>query len=419
MKKLSVAEKSWILYDFANSSFGLIIMTAIMPVYYKSYIAVGVPEVVSTADWGFANAIGGLVVAICAPVMGAIADVKQQKKLFLGIFLSIGVLFTALIACTTPGARFFTLALYVFGLLGFAGGNVFYDSLLVDVTTKKRMDWISGAGYAWGYIGGALPFILSLALIFIGSRFKAVVTMQKVSFLITALWWAFFSVPVLKNTRQKFIIRGGQPTVAQALKNLLETFRKIRNYKNIVIFLSAYFLYIDGVDTIIRMAVPYGQEAGLSPLILMLSVLGLQILAFPFALIYGRLAMVFGAKKMLFIAIAIYTVIAFCGFLLPSIAHQGTKLTLFFVIAFLIATSQGGIQALSRSYFGKIIPRTQAAEFFGFYNIFGKFATIIGPLLIALAGHWLGHSKYGILSLVILFIAGGILLSCVKEKEAS
>ena len=417
-RKMSSAEKSWVLYDFANSSYGLIVLTTIMPIYYKSHIAGNLPDATSTADWGFANAGAGLIIALLAPVLGAIADVKRQKKLFLFIFLCLGVLFTAGFSFMSPGMRLTTLVFYVASLVGFAGGNVFYDSLLVDVTTKRRMDWISGSGYAWGYLGGAIPFILCLGLIWWGGRIGMKPEMTRGAFLITAVWWAVFSIPVLKNTRQKYIIRSNEKSVMQALRNLLETLRKIRCYRNIVIFLLAYFLYIDGVDTIIRMAVPYGQDAGLSPGMMMGTILGLQLLAFPFALLYGKLAEIFSARKMLYAAICVYIVIAFFGYLMPDIRSIEHKQTLFFILAFLIATSQGGIQALSRSYFGKLIPKEQAAEFFGFYNIFGKFATILGPLLIALAARLLGQSKYGMLSLVFLFIAGGILLYFVKDESS-
>jgi UMF1 family MFS transporter len=414
---MSSAEKSWILYDFANSSYGLIVITTIMPIYYKSHIVGHLPDTASTADWGFANAAAGLIIALLAPVLGAVADVKRQKKMFLFVFLCLGVLFTASFSFMSEGMRLTTLIFYVFSLIGFAGGNVFYDSLLVDVTTKRRMDWISGAGYAWGYLGGALPFILCIVLIWWGDQFGLSLAMTRGAFLLTAVWWAVFSIPVLRNTRQKYIIRSKEKSVMQALRNLLETLRKIRSYRNIVLFLLAYFLYIDGVDTIIRMAVPYGQDAGLSPRVMLGTILGLQLLAFPFALLYGRLAEIFSARKMLYTAICVYIVIAFCGYLIPdlrSIEHRGA---LFFVLAFLISTSQGGIQALSRSYFGKLIPKEQAAEFFGFYNIFGKFATILGPLLIALAARLLGQPKYGILSLVFLFVAGGILLYFVKDEN--
>ncbi len=417
MKRLTRSEISWILYDVANSSYGLIIMTAIMPIYYIEYIGKGLPEGAATSDWGYANSAAGLLVALSAPVLGAIADVKRSKKIFLSVFMTCGVLFTAMFALTEPGMRLLTLLLYGMSLIAFCGGNVFYDSLLVDVTTKRRMDWISGSGYAWGYIGGAIPYIFCMVLfvLFKGSE----IPLMKISFLITALWWGLFSIPVLRFTRQKYRTVSRGSSVLDALRNLLKTLRDIGSYKQVAIFLLAYFLYIDGVDTLIRMAVPYAKDIGMSSSMLMLTVLGLQIVAFPFALIYGALAKNFGAKRLIYVAIGVYCVITFLAFLMPDINNMALKTTVFFLLAFLIASSQGGIQALSRSYYGKIIPKEQAAEFFGFYNIFGKFATILGPFMIAVAGSWFGHVKYGMLSLVFLFIFGGTLLFFVRDPEAN
>ncbi|MCP3965773.1 MAG: MFS transporter [Lentisphaerae bacterium] len=413
MKKLTKAEKSWILYDFANSSYGLIVMTVVLPIYYKNHLANGLPEAISTAEWGIANSIGGFLVAILAPMLGAVADVWRFKKVFLIFFLIIGVVFTGLLSFLSPGMRFTALTLYIVSLIGFCGSNVFYDSMLVDVTVKKRMDWISGLGYGWGYIGGALPFLFCIGLILAGSYMNTSVSMEKTSFLVTACWWAAFSIPLILFVRQKYVVKGRR-TFGQAMSNIYGTFKQIRKYKNIVIFLGAYFLYIDGVDTIIRMAIPYGQEAGVTTRNMMISVLCLQFLAFPFALLYGRLGTKYGAKPMLFVAIGVYAVITFCGYLMPGLESITAKQVTFYVLSFLIATSQGGIQALSRSFFSKIIPKEQAAQFFGFYNIFGKFATIIGPLMIALAGYLVGDSRYGILSLMFLFLFGGWLLTKVK-----
>ena len=413
--KLSRSERNWIMYDVANSSYGLIIMTAIMPIYYKGYIAGGVGETVSTSDWGFANSAAGLVVAVMAPFLGAVADAKRNKKAFLGWFMVVGILATAALSLTAPGMRLATLSIYALSLIAFTGSCVFYDSLLVDVTSTKRMDWISGAGYAWGYVGGGIPYVFCIALIWLGGLVDNKILMVKLSFVITALWWLLFSLPVLFGIKQKYVLSEQPGTVADALKNLWATLKKIRRYRNVALFLPAYFLYIDGVDTIIQMAVPYGRDIGMTDTLLMLTVLGLQFLAFPFALLYGRLAAYYSARKMLFAAIGVYMVITFLGYLLPSINNIGVKTGIFFLLAFLIATSQGGLQALSRSFYSRIIPREQAAEFFGFYNVFGKFATILGPLLVALAGRWLGHARYGILSLSFLFLAGGICLLWVKE----
>ncbi|QSH42249.1 MFS transporter [Lentisphaerota bacterium ZTH] len=417
MKKLTRAEKSWILYDFANSSYGLIVMTVVLPIYYKNHLANGLPEALSTAEWGVANSIGGFLVAILAPLLGAVADAWRFKKVFLVIFLILGVVFTGMLSFLDTGMRFTALTIYVISLIGFSGSNVFYDSMLVDVTVKKRMDWISGLGYGWGYIGGALPFLMCIGLILVGTYMHTSLAMEKTSFIITAVWWAVFSIPLLMFVRQKYVVRG-KHTFGQAMSNILNTFKQIRQYKNVLIFLGAYFLYIDGVDTIIRMAIPYGQEAGVTPRNMMISVLCLQFLAFPFALLYGRLGTKFGAKPMLYVAICVYAVITFCGYLMPGLSSITARQVTFYLLSFLIATSQGGIQALSRSFYSKLIPKEQAAQFFGFYNIFGKFATIIGPLMIALAGYTVGDSRYGILSIMFLFLFGGWLLTKVQAPAA-
>ncbi|MBN2642471.1 MAG: MFS transporter [Victivallales bacterium] len=415
-RKLSRAEIGWILYDVANSAYALIIITTIMPIYYAGYVIHDMPAGTATSDWGFANSAASLLVAFMAPLLGAVADVKQSKKIFLGGFILLGVVSTAMLCLTGPGMRFEAMLLFGLSLIAFAGGNIFYDSLLVDVTTKRRMNWLSGAGYAWGYIGGAAPFVICIVLFALMKDSGTLV--MKISFIITALWWGVFSIPVLRLARQKFRAESENRSVADALKNLMNTFRKIKQHRQVVIFLLAYFLYIDGVDTIIRMAIPYSKDIGLEDSMLMFTVLGLQVVAFPFALLYSYLSKRLGAKRLIFVAILVYIVVTFLAFLMPSIEDMTLKTWVFFLLAFLIASSQGGVQALSRSYYGKIIPRKQSAEFFGFYNIFGKFAAIMGPAMIAVADRVFGHVKYGMLSLVFLFIAGGLILIFVKEPES-
>lgn len=412
--KLSRDEKSWILYDVANSSYGLVVMTAVMPLYYKNYIAADVAQELSTADWGFANAAAGLLVALCAPLLGAFADARGNKRNMLAFFMLMGVAATASFALVEPGMRMTTLLLYAVSLAGFAGGNIFYDAMLPDVTNHRRMDFVSSAGYAWGYIGGAIPFIMFILLYLLlpsGSW------PMRLSFLITAIWWGVFSIPVLRIRTRGGAVTDSNASFLDALRRLRSTCMKIGKHRNIVIFLLAYFLYIDGVDTIIRMAIPYGSDIGMGVGMLMATVLGLQIAAFPFALIYASLAKRHGTRRMLYVAIMVYMLITFLAFLLPGVDWLPGRYIIFFLVALLIASSQGGIQALSRSFFGRLIPREQAAEFFGFYNIFGKFATILGPFLIGAAGRWLGHARYGMLSLVFLFIAGALLLAFVREEK--
>jgi UMF1 family MFS transporter len=408
-------EKSWILYDVANSAFSLIIVTAVMPVYYKSYIAGNASAADSTAYWGYANAAASLIVAFSAPVLGALADRENYKKRFLISFIGIGTAATFLLCAVGEGHWFLALFIYGISLIGFAGANIFYDSFLVDVTENERMDKISSSGYAWGYIGSVVPFVVAMGLIMAGKKMGQSILMTRIAFALTATWWLAFSIPIILNVKQRYFSPASSP-LSESFRNLLNTLKNIRKNRNAFLFIIAYFLYIDGVDTIIKMAAPYGKDAGLSVQDLMLAVLVIQIVAFPFALIYGKLANVFSAKKMIFVGIAVYIIITLAGTILPMVESQKMKMILFWILAMLIASSQGGIQALSRSFFSRLIPKDKAGEFFGFYNIFGKFAAILGPFIMAAAIQLTGDSKFGFLSIAPLFIAGGAVLFFVNEQ---
>jgi UMF1 family MFS transporter len=409
-------EKSWILYDVANSAYTLIIVTAVMPVYFKSFIASGVSGAESTAYWGYANAAASLAVAFMAPVLGALADRENFKKRFLVGFMGAGIASTFLLCAVGEGQLFFALFVYGISLIGFAGANIFYDSFLVDVTENERMDKISASGYAWGYIGSVVPFVIAMGLIMAGKKMGRQILMTRIAFSMTAIWWLAFSIPIILNVKQKYFSSSSM-SLGESFATLLNTLKNMRKNRNAFLFIIAYFLYIDGVDTIIKMAAPYGKDAGLSVQQLMLAVLTIQIAAFPFALIYGKLAEIFSTKKMIFAGIVVYIFITLAGSALPMLESQKFKMILFWTLAMLIASSQGGVQALSRSFFGKLIPKENAGEFFGFYNIFGKFAAILGPLIMAAAIQITGDSKFGFLSIAPLFFAGGAVLFFVKEKR--
>ncbi len=405
-------ERSWILYDWANSAYSIAITTAILPIYFKDVAAKGIENYLSTAYWGYGTAIATLLVAVLAPILGTIADYRGYKKRFLIFFFAIGVIFTAFLSIVGEGDWLICLALYVMSAIGFACANIFYDSFLVDVTDRERMDWVSSCGFGWGYFGSTIPFLISIGIIvkpsIIGLHSSLVAT--RLAFCITAFWWLIFSIPLIKNVRQVNYIEPSKKPVKDSIKRLISTVKDIRQYKNIFIFLLAYFLYIDGVDTIIRMAAIYGRDIGISASDLLVILLVIQFIAFPFALVYGKLAQKFSTKTMLLVGIGVYTCITIYAYFLQTVAQ-------YWVLAILVATSQGGIQALSRAMFGNIIPKKKSAEFFGFYNIFGKFAAIIGPLLVALCTHITGNSRIGIISLILLFIAGGFFLSKVKNVQ--
>ncbi len=409
-------EKSWILYDVANSAFILTIATAVMPIFFKSVAAKGVDSAVSTANWGLANAAASLLLALFAPFLGTLADYPGWKKRFFLGFLFLGVAFTLLLILPGEGDQGLCLFLYVAAYLGYAGANVFYDAFLVDVASDRRMDWISASGFAWGYIGSTVPFILGMILIAKPSLagFDSPLQGTRAAFVITALWWLIFSLPLIRNVRQRHFVPSSAQLLRGSLERLAATLREIRRYRRAFLFLLAYFFYIDGVDTIIRMATAYGVDIGMSTTQLLTIILAVQILAFPFALLYGKLAGRVGTKPMLYSGLGVYGMICLLAFYLPALPTAQLKTLAYWILAVLIASSQGGIQSLSRSFFGRLIPKEKSAEFFGFYNIFGKFATILGPLLMALASRITGQSRYGILSLTVLFLIGGLLLSQVS-----
>jgi len=406
-------EKSWILYDVANSAFILTISTAIMPIFFKNVAAKGVENAISTAHWGLANAFASLLLALLAPVLGTLADYQGWKKRFFLGFLFLGVVFTLLLTLPGEGDQALCLILYMAAYIGYAGANVFYDAFLVDVTPDRKMDWISASGFAWGYIGSTIPFITGMVLIQQPSLAGLDSPLQatRAAFVITALWWLLFSLPMIRNVHQRHFIPASTQPLRSSFRRLAATFREIRQYRLAFLFLLAYFFYIDGVDTIIRMATAYGVDIGMTTSQLLTIILAIQVLAFPFALLYGKLAGLLGTKPMLYAGLGVYLLIVMIAFYLPELPTASRKTLFYWILAVLIASSQGGLQALSRSFFGRLIPKEKSAEFFGFYNIFGKFAAILGPLLVALAGRMTGQSRYGILSLAVLFLLGGLFLS--------
>jgi MFS transporter, UMF1 family len=412
MSKLSKTEKSWILYDWANSAYSMTVTSTILPIYFKSVTqSAGVEPVTSTAYWGYANSIYTIILVLLSPILGTIADYKGYKKKFFTLFFTIGMTFTALLSLIPTGLWILLLVFYIISAIGFSGSNTFYDAFLVDVTTDERMDRISTYGFAWGYIGSTIPFIICIAIIML-SQYKLIpidqTTASKTSFIITALWWGVFTIPLFRNVKQNYGIEIEPNPVINSFKRIIKTFKNIKKHRATFMFLIAYFFYIDGVDTIIKMSTAYGTDLGISSTSLLIILLATQFVAFPFALLYGKLAEKFKAKNMLYVGIIVYTIICIYAYFMKTTLD-------FWLLAMLVGTSQGGIQALSRSYFSKLIPKENANEFFGFYNIFGKFAAIMGPLLLGIVAQITGKTTNGVFSIIILFIAGGIFLTRVKE----
>ena len=412
MKKFTKTEKSWALYDWGNSAYSIIITTAVFPLYYKAAATdAGVSLSDSTAYLGYTIAIFTFILAMLGPIMGTLADYEGLKKKFFTGFFLLGTVSTALLAFVPSDNWLLMLTCYVFAALGATGANLFYDAFIVDVTTEKRMNRVSAFGYGLGYIGSTIPFIIAIAIILLAQNEiipLSVVNASRAAFLITAIWWIVFSIPMFRHVHQRYYIKREPNPVAQSFRRLGKTMKEIGQYRAIVIFLIAYFFYIDGVGTIISMSTAYGTDLGLTSTSLLIVLFATQVVAAPFAILYGRLADRFTGKKMLYVGICVYIVVCIYAMFMETIFD-------FWVLAMLVASSQGGIQALSRSYFGKLVPKENSNEFFGFYNVFGKFAAIMGPILVAVTSQLTGDSRFGVASLVILFIIGLIVLSRVPE----
>lgn len=412
MKGLTKQELSWALYDWANSAYSMTITSSVLPMYFKSVAeAGGMSSSNSTALWGYTISLSTLVISMLAPILGTIADYKGNKKKFFKTFFSVGVLATTLLAFVPANNPILLLICYGFALVGFSGTNIFYDAFLVDVTTKERMDKVSSSGFALGYIGSTIPFIISIAVVLLSQMKILPISLPiacKITFLITAVWWLVFTIPILKNVNQVYYIEPEKEPIKKSFERLLKTLKAIKSHKNIFIFLIAYFFYIDGVDTIIGMASSYGTDLGISMVSLLIILLLTQFVAFPFTILYGRLAEKVGAKKLLYVGIITYIIICIYGYFITTTIG-------FWILAMAVGSAQGGIQAISRSFFGKMVPKENANEFFGFYNIFGKFAAIIGPFLVAIITQATGQTRNGILSLIALFVIGFFALGKVKE----
>lgn len=407
-KHLTKAEKSWILYDVANSAF-IMIVTATIPIYFRGLAeSAGVSSTAASSLWGSATSISILVLAVLSPILGAIADYENMKKKIFTVFFVLaiggGFLFTF-----APGWLSF-LVFFIIARIGYAACNIFYDAMLVDVTTDERMDRLSTFGYAFGYIGSCIPFVAGLLLILncdsIGISMTAA---TRISFIITMAWWIIMAIPLYKNVHQRYSIPRQEHVISHTFRRLGDTFKKLSKDKRMLFFIIGYFCYIDGVYTIISMATTYGGEVGIDSNSMVLALLLTQFVAFPCSIWSGTLAKKFGSMRMIKIFILMYMGICVFGYGLDTEAE-------FWILAIAVGICQGGIQALSRSYFGKLIPKNEASEYFGFFDVFGKFADFFGPLIIAACAYFLNDSKYGVLSLIILFIAGFILIS-LSEKQ--
>ena len=407
LRSLSKRERSWVLYDVGNSAYVMLAATLI-PIYFSAIAEPGPSAVVA---WGYATTVASLALALLMPFLGSLADLKGNKKKFLAGAIGTGAVSLAVMGA--PGNAMVFLGIYVFSSVMLNASLVFYDAFLVDATEQDRYDEVSSQGYAWGYIGSCIPFIVCLVIVLFGSGFGiGQLDGLRISFVITAAWWLVFSVPVLRDVHQTHFKAREAHLFRHTLKGLAGTCKKIARDKRLLMYMLAFFFYIDGVHTIITMSTSYGTDLGIDSTQLVLALLVTQFVAFPSAIAYGRLAGRFGTKRMLLIAVfAYFCITLFAAFFLRSAAE-------FWVLAVCVGLFQGGIQALSRSEFGKLIPKENANEYYGFFDIFGKYATIMGTLLVSVFTQLTGSSSYGVLSVAVLFIVGFILLWKMPEEAA-
>ena len=404
---------AWTMYDWANSAFATTIMAAVLPVYYASVAAANLPGNLATVYWAYTTSISLLIAAILSPILGAIADFSGAKKRFLTIFMLLGVTATALLYFVRTGDWLMASIFFILGDLGFAGSLVFYDSLLPHVAGPDEIDQVSSRGYAIGYLGGGILLAINLAMIMLAPQ-ELTGLMTRLSFLSVALWWFVFSIPLLKWVSEppRRIMPGesGKNPVTVSFHRLGHTFREITRYRDLFIFLVAFWFYNDGIGTIIKMATIYGAEIGIGQTTLIGTLLMVQFVGIPFAFLFGWLAKRIGTKQSIYLSLLVYTGIAIAGYFMQKEWH-------FWALGFAVATVQGGSQALSRSLFGRMVPKSKSAEFFGFFSVSEKFAGIAGPLIFGLVSQFMGNSRLGIISLILFFIIGAFLLTFVNEKE--
>ncbi|MFC6208095.1 MFS transporter [Levilactobacillus tongjiangensis] len=399
--KLNKEQWSWVFYDWANSGYGIIVTTAVLPIYFKGIAqASGVSAANATAFWGYANSLGTLLVAVLAPFLGALADYQGYKKRLLTGFASLGMVMTLGLALMPASQWQWLLVVYILSVLGYSGGNLFYDSFLTDVSDDRQMDQLSSVGYGFGYLGGVIAFILFMILqLTHGFGQMSSIDVARWGFVLAAVWWVVFFLPIQRNVHQRHSLTTTRAPLKQSWQRVWTTIRHLQQHKVLAWFLVAYFCYIDGVDTIFTMATSIGLDIGITSTTLIMVLLVVQLVAFPFSILYGWLANRTSTRTGILIAIIVYLVICVDALFLRSVTD-------FWILAVLVGTSQGGIQALSRSYFGRLVPKERSSEFFGFYNILGKFSAVLGPVLVGIVTQLTGQSRIGAASLSILFVVG-------------
>lgn len=404
---------SWALYDFGNSAFATTMLAAILPIFYSSVAANNIDSNLATSYWGYANSFAVLVVAILAPILGAIADFSAAKKKFLRFFAFMGMIASILLAFTGEGDYIFVAILFIVGSIGFSGANVFYDAFLPEVAGEDDIDKLSSRGFALGYVGGGILLLINVIMILKPDMFGLnQISAMQVSFATVGIWWLIFSIPLLRNIHdeKKAPIKREKSYVRIGFSRIGSTFREIKQFKQLLLFLFAFWLFNDGISTIIRMATIYGKEIGIDQNDLIVALLITQFVGIPCTFFFGWLAGKISAKRALMITLFIYLGIVIIGYFMNSALH-------FYLLATAVGFVQGGAQALSRSIYGRMVPANKQGEFFGFYGISSKFSAVFGPFVFGFVGQITNNSRYGILSLIVFFVVGIILLSFVNIEK--
>jgi len=404
----------WIIYDWANSAFATTVMAGFFPVYFKTYWNYGLDPTESTFRLGLANSVASLLIVILAPLLGAVADCMCRRKAMLFVFSCLGWVMTGAMFLVAQGDWMLAALLYVIAVIGFSGSNIFYDSLLPFISTSEDVDRTSAMGFAFGYLGGGLLFSVNILMVLHPDWFGLADGNEavRISFLVVAVWWMAFSLPLLFFVREPDGSGESRAVnvVMQGLSRIWHTLHEVRKLRNVWLFLIAYWLYIDGVDTVVRMAVDYGLSLGFDHKGLLMALLITQFTGFPAAIAFGHLGTRFGPKAGILLGLFIYMIVTVRASVMTSAVE-------FYALAFAIGLAQGGIQALSRSMFARMIPGKRTAEFFGFYNMLGKFAAVIGPVMMGWVGAVFASPRTGILSLLVLFVAGALVLLRVDASK--
>jgi UMF1 family MFS transporter len=408
--------RAWAMYDWANSAFWCTIVLAVFPPFFSDYAAAGLPPVVATARFAWATTIAVTIVAVMGPILGAIADHRAMKKRLLAVSMALGAGATLLMATIGRGEWIYAAVLFALGNVGVAGSLVFYDSLLPHIARSDEIDRVSTAGFAMGFVGGGLLLLVNLAWILSPATFGLPDTLAaiKLSFVSVALWWFVFTLPLLRRVPEPAAAiepgeTHGQGAVRGAFMRVLETFRELRTYRQAFLMLVAFLLYNDGIQTIIRMASIYGAEIGIDRNAQIAAFVLVQFVGVPCSFAFGALAGRIGPKRALLLGLAVYVGISLLGYFMRNTWQ-------FFALAILVGTVQGGSQALSRSLFARMIPKRKSSEYFGFFAVFEKFAGIAGPAVFALSVTFLGSSRLAVLSVILFFVLGGLVLTRVDVE---